>query len=78
MALDGAERKLSYEIAAAPLPVRGYCSTLHVQPVADTGGDFLSWHAARSGRGHHRPGSHRGPLEAAYAPAIAGLHTIIA
>lgn len=78
VALDDADRKLSYEIVEAPLPVRGYRSTLHVQPVADTGGAFFSWHATfdpAEGTTAHQAVT---VLEAAYAPAIAGLHTIIA
>ncbi|MEU5959043.1 SRPBCC family protein [Streptomyces sp. NPDC047525] len=79
MALDDAERKLTYEIVEAPLPVRGYLSTLHVQPVADTGGAFLSWHATFDSAEGTTAQEATTVLEAAYAaPAIAGLHTIIA
>ncbi|PPS70042.1 MULTISPECIES: SRPBCC family protein [Streptomyces] len=76
--LDDTARKLSYEIVEAPLPVRGYRSTLHVQPVADTGGAFLSWYATfdpAEGTTAHQATT---VLEAAYAAALAGLHTIIA
>ncbi|MEU9061796.1 SRPBCC family protein [Streptomyces sp. NPDC048430] len=76
--LDDAERKLSYEIVEAPLPVRGYRSTLHVQAVADTGGAFLSWHATFEPAEGTTAQEAATVLEAAYAPAIAGLHTIIA
>ncbi|SMQ20494.1 Polyketide cyclase / dehydrase and lipid transport [Streptomyces sp. Ag82_O1-12] len=76
--LDDAERKLSYEIVEAPLPVRGYRSTLHVRPVADTGGAFLSWHATFEPAEGTTAQEATTVLEAAYAPAIAGLHTVIA
>ncbi|MEU1940620.1 SRPBCC family protein [Streptomyces coeruleorubidus] len=78
VALDEADRKLTYEILQALLPVRGYRSTLHVQPVADTGGAFLSRHATfdpAEGTNAHQATT---VLEAGYAPAIAGLHTITA
>ncbi|MFC9684906.1 SRPBCC family protein [Streptomyces sp. NPDC056948] len=78
VALDDAGRKLSYEIVEAPLPVRGYRSTLHVQPVADTGGAFLSWHAAFDPAEGSTAQEAATVLEAAYAPALANLHTIIA
>ncbi|MDX3798961.1 SRPBCC family protein [Streptomyces sp. AK04-3B] len=77
VALDDAARKLSYEIVEALLPVRGYRSMLHVQPVADTGGAFLSWHATFDPAGTTAQEATT-VLEAAYAPALAGLHAIIA
>ncbi|MFG2646822.1 SRPBCC family protein [Streptomyces sp. NPDC048436] len=76
--LDEVDRKLSYEIVEAPLPVRGYRSTLHVQPVADTGGAFLSWHATFDPAGGTTAQEAATVLEAAYAPALAGLHTLLA
>ncbi|MFD9444668.1 SRPBCC family protein [Streptomyces sp. NPDC060006] len=76
--LDDAGRKLSYEIVEAPLPVRGYRSTLHVQPVADTGGAFLSWHATFELAEGTTAQEAAAVLEAAYAPALAGLRTILA
>jgi hypothetical protein len=76
--LDDADRKLTYEIVEAPLPVRGYRSTLHVQPVADTGGAFLSWHATFDPAEGTTAQEAATALEAAYAPALAGLHTILA
>ncbi|MGW4229509.1 SRPBCC family protein [Streptomyces sp. NPDC004980] len=78
VALDDAGRNLTYEIVEAPLPVRGYRSTLHVQPVADTGGTFLSWHATFDPAEGTTAQEATTLLEAAYAPALAGLHTIIA
>ncbi|MER7779999.1 SRPBCC family protein [Streptomyces sp. NPDC096191] len=78
VALDEADRKLTYEIVEAPLPVRGYRATLHVQPVADTGGAFLSWHATFDPADGTTAPEATAVLEAAYAPALAGLHTIIA
>ncbi|WP_097968288.1 SRPBCC family protein (plasmid) [Streptomyces anulatus] len=76
--LDEVDRKLTYEIVEAPLPVRGYRSTLHVQPVADTGGAFLSWHATFDPAEGTTAQEATAVLEAAYAPALAGLHTILA
>ncbi|EST18091.1 SRPBCC family protein [Streptomyces niveus] len=76
--LDEVDRKLSYEIVEAPLPVRGYHSTLHVQPVADTGGAFLSWHATFDPAQGTTSQEAATILEAAYAPALAGLHTLLA
>ncbi|KRD02159.1 MULTISPECIES: SRPBCC family protein [unclassified Streptomyces] len=76
--LDDAGRKLSYEIVEAPLPVCGHRSTLHVQPVADTGGAFLSRHAAFDPAEGTTAGEAATFLEAAYAPALAGLHTLLA
>ncbi|MDQ0798177.1 SRPBCC family protein [Streptomyces sp. B1I3] len=76
--LDEVDRKLTYEIVEAPLPVRGYRSTLHVQPVADTGGPFLSWHATFDPAEGTTAQEATAVLEAAYAPALAGLHTILA
>jgi hypothetical protein len=76
--LDEVDRKLTYEIVEAPLPVRGYRSTLHVQPVADTGGAFLSWHAIFDPDEGTTDQEAATVLEAAYAPALAGLHTILA
>ena len=76
--LDDTDRKLTYEIVEAPLPVRGYRSTLHVQHVADTGGAFLCWHATfdpAEGTTAHQATT---VLEAPYAPALAGLHTLLA
>ncbi|MFC8126992.1 hypothetical protein ACFUPX_15650, partial [Streptomyces sp. NPDC057302] len=67
-----------HRVVEAPLPVRGYRSTLHVQPVADTGGAFLSWHATFDPAPGTTAQEATAVLEAAYAPAIAGLHTIIA
>ncbi|MCX5269387.1 SRPBCC family protein [Streptomyces sp. NBC_00199] len=78
VALDDADRKLTYEIVEAPLPVRCYSSTLHVQPVADTGGAFLTWHATFEPAEGSTAQEATAVLEAAYAPALAGLHTIIA
>ncbi|MGC5530296.1 SRPBCC family protein [Streptomyces sp. SR-10] len=75
--LDEVDRKLSYEIVESPLPVRGYRSTLHVQPVADTGGAFLSWHSTFDPAGTTAQQAAT-VLEAAYAPALAGLHTLLA
>ncbi|KND28212.1 SRPBCC family protein [Streptomyces acidiscabies] len=77
VALDDADRKLTYEIVEAPLPVRGYRSTLHVQPVSDTGGAFLSRHATFDPAEGTTAQEATAVLEAAYAPALAGLHTII-
>ncbi|MFF5092052.1 SRPBCC family protein [Streptomyces niveus] len=76
--LDEVDRKLSYEIVEAPLPVRGYRSTPHVQPVADTGGAFLSWHATFDPAQGTTSQEAATILEAAYAPALAGLHTLLA
>ncbi|WP_109005362.1 SRPBCC family protein [Streptomyces rishiriensis] len=76
--LDDADRTLTYEIVEAPLPVRGYRSTLHVQPVADTGGAFLSWQATLVPAEGTTASQATAVLEAAYAPALAGLHTVIA
>ncbi|MDQ0718017.1 hypothetical protein QFZ55_007469 [Streptomyces luteogriseus] len=78
VALDDADRTLTYEIVEAPLPVRGYRSTLHVQPVADTGGAFLTRHATIVPAEGTTASEATAVLEAAYAPALAGLHTIIA
>ncbi|MGW0563181.1 SRPBCC family protein [Streptomyces sp. NPDC003016] len=76
--LDEVDRKLSYKIVEAPLPVRGYRSTLHVQPVADTGGAFLSWHATFDPAEGTSAQEAATVLEAAYSPALAGLHTLLA
>ncbi|GAA2640143.1 SRPBCC family protein [Streptomyces axinellae] len=78
VALDDVGRKLTYEIVEAPLPVRGYRSTLHVQPVADTGGAFLSWHATFDPAEGTTAQEATTVLEAAYSQAVAGIHTIIA
>ncbi|MEH0637364.1 SRPBCC family protein [Streptomyces bottropensis] len=67
--LDDAGRKLSYEIVEAPLPVRGYRSTLHVQPVSDTGGAFLSRHATFEPAEGTTAQDATAILEAACAPA---------
>ncbi|MGW0656090.1 SRPBCC family protein [Streptomyces umbrinus] len=75
--LDEVDRKLSYEIVEAPLPVRGYLSTLHVQPVADTGGAFLCWHATFDPAEGTTAQEAATILEAAYAPALTGLHTLL-
>ncbi|WP_239770452.1 SRPBCC family protein [Streptomyces sp. CL12-4] len=70
--LDEVDRKLSYEIVEAPLPVRGYRSTLHVQPVADTGGAFLSWHATFDpAQGTTAQGSHHDPRSGLRPPSQA-------
>ncbi|MDX3804306.1 SRPBCC family protein [Streptomyces sp. AK04-3B] len=76
--LDEVDRKPTYEIVEAPMPVRGYRSTLHVQLVADTGGAFLSWHATFGPVEGTTAQEAAAGLEAAYATALAGLHTIIA
>ncbi|MFH8500647.1 SRPBCC family protein [Streptomyces coeruleorubidus] len=77
VALDDADRSLTYEIVEAPLPVRGYRSTLHVQPVADIGGAFLSWHATFTPAQGTTAEEATTLLEAAYAAAAAGLRTIV-
>lgn len=76
VALDDTDRKLTYEIVEAPLPVRGYRSTLRVQPVTD--GAFLSWHATFDPAEGTTAQEATTVLEAAYATALAGLHTITA
>ncbi|WP_051905932.1 MULTISPECIES: hypothetical protein [Streptomyces] len=60
------------------IDTRLYRSTLHVQPVADTGGAFLSRHASFDPAEGATGQEATTVLEAAYAPAVAGLHTIIA
>jgi hypothetical protein len=78
VALDDVGRKLTYEIVEAPLPVRGYRSTLHVEPVADTGGAFLGWHATFDPAEGTTAQEATTVLEAAYSQAVAGLHTVTA
>jgi hypothetical protein len=74
VALDDARRALTYEIVDAPLPVRGYRSTVQVQPVADTGGSFLTWHATFDAAEGSTPEEASATMAGAYEGAIAGLH----
>ncbi|MFG2593957.1 SRPBCC family protein [Streptomyces sp. NPDC048438] len=78
VAPDNADRKLTYEIVEAPLAVLGCRSTLHVPPVTDTGGAFLTWHATVDPAQGTTAQKATTVLEAACAPAFAGLHTITA
>lgn len=79
VALDDANRALTYEIIDSPLPVRGYRSTLQVWPVADTGGAFLTWQSTfDAAEGTSPEAAVAAITDGAYRPAIAALHKTIA
>ncbi|MFJ2200380.1 SRPBCC family protein [Streptomyces violaceusniger] len=79
VALDDANRALTYEIIDSPLPVRGYRSTLQVWPVADTGGAFLTWQSTfDAAEGTSPEAAVAAITDGAYRPAIAALHKTVA